>query len=60
MELNREIQSEYKQVMFQMNNTLSIVALTCNKNNHVFFSLHWEQLFAWFLCATDKTAPVIV
>jgi len=36
MELNREIRSEYKQVMFQMNNTLSIPAVTCNKNSHVF------------------------
>lgn len=60
MELNREIQSEYKQVIFQMNNTLSTTALTCNKNSHVFLSLHWEQLFAWFLCAADNTAPLIV
>lgn len=60
MELNREIQSEYKQVMFQMNNTLSIPARTCNKNSHVFLSLHWEQLFAWFLRAADNTTPLIV
>lgn len=60
MELNREIQSEYKQVMFQMNNTLSIPALPCNKNSHVFLWLHWERLFAWFLCATDNTTPLIV
>lgn len=60
MELNREIQSEYKQVMFQMNNTLSFPAVTCNKNSHVFLSLHWEWLFAWFLCAVDNTAPLIV
>lgn len=61
IELNREIQSEYKQVMFQMNNTLSIPALTCNKNSHVFLSVHWERLFAWFVCAAaDNTAPLIV
>lgn len=60
MELNREIQSEYKQVIFQMNNSLSSPALTCNKNSHVFLSLHWERLFAWFLCAADNTAPLIV
>lgn len=58
MELNREIQSEYKQVM---NNTLSILALTCNKNSHVFFSVCWERLFAWFVCAAvHNTAPLIV
>lgn len=62
MELNREIQSEYKQcVMFQMNNTLSTPALTCNKNRHVFLSVRWERLFAWFVCAAvDNTTPLIV
>lgn len=56
MELTREIQSEYKQVMFQMNNTLSIPACTCSNNNsHVFLSLNWELLFAWFLSAADNT-----
>lgn len=60
MELNREIQLEYKQVMFQMNNTLSITALTCNKNTNVFLSLLWERLFAWVWWAIGNTAPPIV
>lgn len=59
-EFSCEIQSEYKQVMFQMNNTLSIPARTCNNNSHVFLSLHWELLFVWFLRAADNTAPLIV
>lgn len=60
MELDREIQSEYKQVMFQLNNTLSILALTRNNNSRVFLSLHWGRIFAWFLCVADNIAPLTV
>lgn len=56
MDLNREIQSEYKQVMFQMNNALSVPPLTCNKNSHVFLSLHWDG-YLLGLCVLRTTLP---